>query len=92
MAYIQYERLKEWTESPVAEKLREVIKKELDNVYEERGEVFLEDDAVRTHVIRSNLIGQEAVLADMIGILELDPATLDKYFTLNEVEVVRNNE
>lgn len=92
MKHILYTDLKEWIESPIGEIVKEVMQKELNDVYVERSDFFLEDNPQKTHTVRAGLIGQESILQDVIGIMELDGPTLEKYFELHGVEIVRNDE
>ena len=92
MKIVLKSRLREWTESPITELIRDLVTKERDAVYEERGALFIEGEAIKTQEIRSNLIGQEAVLQDIIDLINLEESALEKYFDLNGVQIENDEE
>jgi hypothetical protein len=63
-------QIEEWCESAVAEYLVALLNKRLDTAYQQRAEAFISGEPVRTQEIRANLLGQEAVLDEIIEALE----------------------
>jgi hypothetical protein len=81
-------QLSSWLENPVAQTLHTALTRELENLYKERAEIFLPGKASKTHEIRSNILGQEAVIKDILDILVLEPSALNRYFDLNGIHIV----
>ena len=83
-------QIKEWLENPVAEIYRKSLAAELEEVNTNRGAFFLKNDAVQTHTVRSNLIGQELILADMIALLNGEQEQLEQYLIANGINIVED--
>lgn len=81
-------KLKDWLDSETVEFLKVALERELKNIYQERADTFISGEPDKTHEIRSNLIGQEAVIQDMLDILGLKGEALERYFDLNGVHIV----
>lgn len=83
---------KHWAEGPVVEIVRYALEQKLAEVYEKRADYFVQGDPNLTQETRAHFMGQEAILGDLISLLQLDKQAMYEYFTDNGTEIVMSQE
>ena len=79
MQVVLKSRIKEWTENPTTQLVREAIQKELEYVYTQRADYINWLSAEQTQSKRAFLMGVEAALGDLHYLL--NGGNLENYFS-----------
>lgn len=67
---ISQKQLEEWCDAEVTRHFLKLVKKKLDTTFKERGEVFFPYEPMKTQEAKSNLLGAEGALQDLIEVIE----------------------